>query len=75
MILNLFLICWARDQQQKYRQENSKGIPKLKSDAIRGWKTGGWRSQKTTRKRIGQVCNFKTKLFKNSENKKYLISE
>ena len=70
----IFNMLGERSTTEIHRQENSKGIPKLKSDAIRGGKIAGG-ARKQLEKELGRSVISKQNYLKNSENKKYLISE
>ena len=70
----IFNMLGERSTTEIHRTENSKGIPKLKSDAIRGGKIAGG-ARKQLEKELGRSVISKQNYLKNSENKKYLISE
>ena len=67
----IFNMLGERSTTEIHRQENSKGIPKLKSDAIRGGKIAGG-ARKQLEKELGRSIISKKNFLKNKEDKKRL---
>ena len=67
----IFNMLGERSTTEIHRTENSKGIPKLKSDAIRGGKIAGG-ARKQLEKELGRSIISKKNFLKNKEDKKRL---
>lgn len=67
----IFTMLGERSTTEIHRNENSQGLPKLKSDAASGGNIAGG-ARKQLEKRLGRSIVSKKNYLKNPENKKHL---
>lgn len=69
----IFNMLGERSTTEIHRNEDSRGIPKLKSDSIRGGNVAGG-ARRQLEKEIGRSVVTKNNYLKNKENKKRLVN-